>query len=127
MTCVAVFVSVALVLLTSWLHQTTANAAASVEAVRLAEEAELDLLLLARAADPLLARDLEASLRGGLEAWPRYTTEPQDAALVTNAEALLAQYVESRRDGSEVDRTVAHAALFGALEELVEHSPDARA
>lgn len=119
----SLLVAGALVLLTSWLHRTTASAASSAEAVRQTVEAEVDLLLLGRANDPLVTRELESSLRERLAASRDLFAGMEQEPLVALAEQRLADYVGAT---APVERGARQAALYETLEALVDFS-EARA
>lgn len=117
----ALLVSGALVGLTSALHQTTSNAASSAENVRLAQEAEIDLLLHDRAGDALVRRDLEERIVGRLAGARGFVTSAEEARAIAEAESKVAAYLGAARD-PEADRAevLGHQeAAYGALETLV--------
>jgi two-component system sensor histidine kinase MtrB len=120
-TTLAVLVAGALVVLTTALRTTTARSTSSVESVRLAEEAEIDLLLHERARDQLVKRAIEADLLRRLhEARFFVTTDEESRVLaeaVTQAEAYVAVARDPRSDSDEIGRQ--QQAAYAALENLV--------
>jgi signal transduction histidine kinase len=120
-TVLALLVAGALVGLTRILHRTTAMSGDAVESVRLAEEAELDLLLHERERDPIARRERANDLRVHLSRAQRYIESPDEAEAVEEAMAEVDAYLAAARDParSAAERADHHAAAFGALERLV--------
>ncbi|HVJ21344.1 MAG TPA: HAMP domain-containing sensor histidine kinase [Polyangiaceae bacterium] len=115
---VSMCIAGALVATTTFLHATTVAAASSTEGVRLAEEAELDLLLHERATDPLVKRDIETDLRRRLADSRKVVTTPEEARALEDAEARVAEFLATARLGGPELATRQEAA-YGALEALV--------
>lgn len=119
----ALVVAGALVVLTTLLHETTSSAASSVERVRLAQEAEVDLLLHARATG-LLRRDIQERLAHRLRDARVLATTPHERALIEEAESRVAAYISKNRDAAtppaELDASL--EAAYGALDSLVHAS-----
>jgi two-component system, OmpR family, sensor histidine kinase MtrB len=111
----------ALVWLTTVLHRTTATAAAAVESVYLLEEVEIDLLLHGNAPTPLIARDLESSLREKLAAARAYVGSPEGQRALEEAasrvEAYLARSGAPGASRAEIDTLQGEA--YAALETIV--------
>src|SRR5688572_27320180 len=82
----AVTVAAALVALTTYLHDTNELLASSVESVRLAQAAQIDLLLHSRASDALVQRDLESSIRRRLASAKIFVTTEEESDALGRAE-----------------------------------------
>ena len=121
-TILALVVSSALVLLTTALHRTTTSSAASVESVRLAEEAEIDLLLYQRAADPIVQREIETLLSRRLTEARGYLTSDEERRVLDAAEREVLAYVKSVHDPdmSASVVTTRQVAAYDALERFVD-------
>src|SRR5687767_2565617 len=91
----AVTVAAALVALTTYLHHTNELLASSVESVRLAQAAQIDLLLHSRASDALVRRDLESNLRRRLASAKVFVTTEEESEALRRAEEELARYVDA--------------------------------
>lgn len=117
----AVIVSGSFVALTTILERTTVSAAASVESVHLAEQAEVDLLLLERSADPLVRAGIEADLRHRLAQATRFVTTDDEKRALSAATTKVSAYLEERAQGRlEASRQAQHLEdAFGALDTLV--------
>jgi two-component system, OmpR family, sensor histidine kinase MtrB len=119
--------STALVLVTSYLHQTAVEMRSATESVRIAEELRVDLLLLDRALDPLHRAELKSELRALLsEAREHARTEPQLQLLDAATPAVVA-YIGARnaawREGAPAEQIPALTQselreAFAALEAL---------
>ena len=122
LTTVALLATGALVALTTLLHETTATLAASVESVRIAEEAQIDLLLLGRPRDAVVRRELEHAAREKLENARRHVETPAEGRLLDEANRQLDTFlaVLADPDATPEQRTAVQADAFGALEALVE-------
>src|SRR5262245_21281245 len=97
-TVLTVLVAGALVILTTSLRDTTIDAGTSVENVRLAENATIDLLLHERATDPVVKRDIEGNLLSKLDEARRFVTTDEEARALANAEQLVDAYIAAHRD-----------------------------
>ncbi|MFY0539806.1 hypothetical protein [Nannocystis pusilla] len=96
---VALAVTAALVLLTSYIHQTNDSLAASVESVRLTREIELTLDLLAHVGpDDLTARHLRGDLRELLQEAGHHVLTSQEAATLVEAANQIDLYLNATRD-----------------------------
>lgn len=116
----AVLISGALVALTTILHRTTATSGSSVESVRLAEEAEVTLLLHERARDGLVKRDLEGDLRNKLLEARQFVTTDHEARMLAEAESQADSYIAASRDPQRTaEVAIRQENAFGALEALV--------
>ncbi|HSK02765.1 MAG TPA: HAMP domain-containing sensor histidine kinase [Kofleriaceae bacterium] len=111
----------AMVWLTTVLHRTTSTAAAAVESVYLLEEAEIDLLLHARATTPLMARDLESSLRERLAAARAYVGSLDGLRALEEATSRIAAYLAraGARGAPPIEVEALHSEAYAALEALV--------
>jgi signal transduction histidine kinase len=120
-TALALLVSGALILLTTYLHRASEAIGASVESIRLVQEAEVTLLLHTRASEPLRKRDIEGDLEGNLLGAGRYVTSEQEGRILEDAKARVEAYLsasrEAERPASEV--TTLLESAYGALETLV--------
>lgn len=105
----------ALIWIATTFTQMTEAAAASVESVYLLEEAEIDLLLHARATDDLVRRDLEASLRDKLQRARGFVSTAGEARTVEDTIAK----VEAHLEGARAGRMTAQGAAFDGLETSV--------
>ncbi len=118
---IALVAVAALFWLTTLLHRTTETTAEAVESVYLLEEAEIELLLHARASTPLIVRDLEASMREKLEAARAHARSPEEVRALEVAtsriEAYLARSFEDGRPASGRDALQGEA--YAALEDVV--------
>jgi two-component system, OmpR family, sensor histidine kinase MtrB len=110
----------ALVYATSILERTTVRAADSVESVRLAEEAEISLLMYGRTEDPVVQHGIESQLRGMLGAARTYAASEDDARSLAEAGARIDEYLAASRDpGVSKNRLRgAESQAVGALEAL---------
>lgn len=120
-TVLAVIVSAGLVTLTTILHRSTVSSTASVESVRIAEEAEIDLLRHERARDALIRRELESSLRHKLTEANRFVTTESEARALAEAESQVERFILVSRDPqrSAAERAARQDAAYRALESLV--------
>jgi signal transduction histidine kinase len=125
-TMLAVVAAVALVLLTSILDHTTSGAVASVESVRLAQEARIVLLQRERAGDRLIQQELENKLRRVLEHAERYVATDDELAALVEAKQSTDAYVHALRDParSEGERLDAQQAAYAALWRIAEINID---
>jgi signal transduction histidine kinase len=117
-TVLAVGVSVALMTLTTLLHRTSQDLAASVENVRLAHDAKTDLLY-ARASDGPLRIELEGELRRMLDDARLLVRTSREHALLDEAGSRVERYfvaAHDRRAGGEI--TPLLDAAFEALDAL---------
>ncbi|NUO51339.1 MAG: HAMP domain-containing histidine kinase [Polyangiaceae bacterium] len=108
----------ALVAITSFLHETTSAAATATEGVRLAEEAQLDLLLHQRNADPLVKRAREVDLTQHLVDARQVATTEEEAHILAEAEARVSDFVAASRADSPTEASKQEAA-YVALEALI--------
>lgn len=117
----ALVVSGTLVALTTLLHRTTSSAATSVESVRVAHEAEIDLLLHVRTGDALLQRNLEERIRTKLVDARRLVTSPYERRVVDAADAQASAYIAAARDPQSTAETLIarQQAAYASLEALV--------
>jgi two-component system, OmpR family, sensor histidine kinase MtrB len=120
-TALALLVTSALVTLTTILHRTTQDSGASVESVRLAEEAQVDLLLHGRVADALVRADVEGGLKRRLLEARRFVTTRDEALVLVEAGSALDRYIASSRNPNEsiAERTARYETAYAALDSLV--------
>ncbi len=109
----AMIVCGALVVLTTWFHHATITLAASVESVRLAQAAQVDLLLHERSEDPRARRQVAAELGGKLDELPIVVIDPDGDRLVDSVAEAVRAYLSSAQSGDDSAelRTAAHEAL----------------
>jgi hypothetical protein len=112
----------ALVVLTTVLHRSTDGAMIAVESVRLAEEAQIDLLLHERAIAPLVKRDLASNLRRRLGKLRQFVTSPDESGVLADATAKVDAYLATVSDPEVAPDVVVagHAAAYDALDALVD-------
>lgn len=94
---------------------------AAVESVRLAQEAEIALLLHARATDPLVRQTLEERLRRHLDGVRAHVTSPRERRLVRDVGARIARYLDDRDAAAAGTTDPMHLEdAFASLEALVD-------
>ncbi|MCY0989907.1 HAMP domain-containing sensor histidine kinase [Nannocystis sp. ILAH1] len=119
---VALAVTAALVLLTSYIHQTNDSLAASVESVRLTREIELTLDLLAHVGpDDLTARHLRGDLRELLQEAGHHVLTSQEAATLVEAANQIDLYLNATRDHliAPIELTRLRGAALDATDRFV--------
>ncbi len=115
---VALAVCAALVLMTTWLQQSSALLADSMDSVRLAQDVQIDLLVHERTEDPDRRARLERELLRRLEEM-RTRVAGSGSARLAEAEKALAVYVSAANGGhlslrdSERLRTRLSTSSFG--------------
>lgn len=115
--------------LTTLLHRATVAIEASTESVRLAEEAEIGLILHAQARDPIVQRDLGGNMRRRLLKAREHVSSSVVGTRLREAEALVDEYLEASRDPAQQGKALSalHAAAYSALEDYVSiHVADVR-
>lgn len=121
LTVLAVLVAGALVVLTSALGQATVSIGAAVESVRLAEEAQIGLLIHDRSRDAVVRRDREGAVRRRIAEAGQYVTTEDEARVLEEVRVRVDAYLVGSRDpavsGAEME--VLQAAAYGALDALV--------
>jgi signal transduction histidine kinase len=128
LTALAIIAASSLVILTSYLRDDATDLRAAVESVRLVEEAQVDLLLHSRAADPLVRVDVERRLRRRLVEASGYVTTTYERDVHAKAEQQLEVYLAAgARAGSAQapsgltkDGDAPLEQAFRALEELID-------
>jgi signal transduction histidine kinase len=111
----ALATAAALVLLTSALHDVSEDMRASIQSVRLADGAAIDLLIHERISDPLARRDVERALRGKLErAAPLVRSDAEREVLRT-----ATREVDAYLGHAGTPSTAALDVAFTAIESLV--------
>jgi signal transduction histidine kinase len=115
------FFSALFALLATLLHRTTSSAVASMESVRLAQEAQIELLLHSRTSDALVARDHEENMKSRLSEARNFVTTSEEERVMAAAEAEVAAYIESTRapEAASGRRASQQQSAYGALEGLV--------
>lgn len=124
-TLLALVVVGALVVITSRFHRVVDTMSAAVESVRLMEAAQTDLLLHARATDPVVRSDYEAALQQRLDRARAHVTTREEAQVLDDAETAVTAYVDVVDAPSS--REQVPAALdraFVALRRLVDVNMD---
>lgn len=121
-TILALVSATAMVLMTSVLHQMTRIHADAIESVHLAENAEVDLLLHARATDPVVRSNLERSLRDRLILARAYVGFAEDRARLDDAIRIIDAYfaAEQAPTATELERVTKHALAFQAIDRMVD-------
>lgn len=119
-TLLALLVVGALLVLTTRLQRATTTLGAAVESVRLAEEAQIDLLLHARSEDALVRRQLESDLRRRLSEASAFVTTESEAALLAGARTAFEEYFASARDRPGPPPAAQTEAAYGAIEALAD-------
>jgi signal transduction histidine kinase len=128
----AVAVSIVLVVLTNRLHTASQSLADTVESVRLANEAEIDLLLHGRTEDSIARRGLEVDLRRTLADLRPFVATSAEADALRNVSDRVERYFQaSHADGiapriAEKRLDAAYEALDGLVEINVAHARSAR-
>lgn len=116
----ALLSSGALIALTTVIHRSVVGAAAAVESVRLAEEAEVDLLLHARSSDPVVRTAIESDLLRRLNATRRFVTTEHEARIIGEAKRRVDEYLAgSTLPGSSESLETLQGNAYRALEALV--------
>jgi signal transduction histidine kinase len=125
-TLLALGVSGALVALTTALHRTTVSIGASVESVRVAEEAEVGLLLHERAVDELVRHDIEGEIVRRVGQARSYVSTEQEAGIVADVEAALGAYLAAASDPTRppAERSALRQRAYQGLEALVRINVD---
>ncbi|HEY8946006.1 MAG TPA: histidine kinase dimerization/phospho-acceptor domain-containing protein, partial [Polyangiaceae bacterium] len=119
-TVLALLTAGALVALTNALHRATTSSAAATHSVRLAQEAEIDLLLHERTGDEIVKRDLEEGLRRKLTEARKFVTGAEEERLLARAVAEVEAYVATTRDpGKALELAAREEAAYEALASLV--------
>jgi signal transduction histidine kinase len=108
---------VLLLVLASSSARTVRVLVANTESVRLAEEAELNLLLYERNADPVVRQRLQGELRQQLLDARRYVADGEEAAILQSAEAAVEGYFA-------VPPRATLDAAFDALDRLARYNVD---
>jgi two-component system, OmpR family, sensor histidine kinase MtrB len=107
--------------LTSVLHGLSPAIETSTESVRLAEEAQVDLLLHGQADNPLVRQDLAGGMLDKLSEAEAYVATEREGEVLDTAIARVQDYVHGSRDPSvTADQLVAlHADAYTAIGDLV--------
>lgn len=119
-TVLALFIAGSLILLTTAIHRMTSRTGAAVESIRLAEEAEIDLLLHERSVTPLIRRSIESDLLGRLARGRAYVTTAEESSVLEDSAAAVEAYFDVARDPSTPSEENArrHQEAYAALERL---------
>jgi two-component system sensor histidine kinase MtrB len=116
----AVIASGALIILTTYLHRTTMVMASTVESVRLAEEAAIDLLLHQRVTDSIVKLNIEGDLQRRLTSAREYVTTDEEALVMGRALSSVEAYIAASRQASLPAQLHAlYQDAYGALEDLI--------
>ena len=116
----ALGVATALVLLTTRLNSASVILRDSVQSIRLAERAEIDLFVYERARDAFTRMDVENDLRRDLLGARQYVTSSAERAALDDAALHIERYLAANRDPvEEPDRVLHFEAAYRALEDLV--------
>lgn len=113
----AIIVSGALIFLTTVLRRTTIDARDSVESIRLAEEAQVDLLLHDRVSDPIVRREIEGEMRRRMEQARQVAVTERETTAVSTAWRAVDAYLGA--SGTPAEVAVRHQTAYGALEDLI--------
>ncbi|KFA89055.1 HAMP domain-containing sensor histidine kinase [Archangium violaceum] len=114
-----------LIVLTTYLHRTTASMGSAVEGVRLAEALQVDLLSLYRLSDSLLRipsdsprslAAIESNLRLHLTEARANAWSPQEQALIDDAERTISNYLLARERAANLPTEQAARELVPSLE-----------
>jgi signal transduction histidine kinase len=116
-------VSASLMVLAKYSRRTGADLEASVELVRVSEEAEIALLLRGLTKDPLVRTSLEGDLRRDLSAAKQYATTDERAALLERAKLQVDRYLADPESQTRLQS--AYAALKAFVELNVAESQTA--
>lgn len=112
----AVVACTSLVFMTTWLHHATTTLAASVESVRLVQEAQLDLLSHERTEDVASRHRVEIELLHRLDELSPVVVDPDGMRLTETAKAGVRAYLSAPHDDGAAElRAKAH----GSLDDLV--------
>ncbi|MBA3395242.1 MAG: HAMP domain-containing histidine kinase [Deltaproteobacteria bacterium] len=113
-------VAIALVVLTRTGERAADSIGTSVEGVRLAEEAQIDLLMHSRARNTVLGHDIEGELRRRLGAAREHVSGRKETQLLATAASDVDAYFSAARDPAiGPDRLESlHAAAYAALDSL---------
>lgn len=119
---VALAVSVALIVMTSRIHASTASLAAAVESVYLAEEIEIELLLNDPAAIRRRGPDGDSRLRDSLSRASEFVTTDEEEVVLRTATARVDAYVAAAREPGRLDADVLRLrdAAVDAVEKLID-------
>ncbi len=129
---VATAVSITLVVLTNRLHAASEGLADTVESVRLANEAEIDLLLHGRTKDALARRGFEHDLRATLANLRPFVSSAAEAKALGDVSERVERYFEAFHsepaptDLVETRYVVAYEALDALVDINVAHARNAR-
>ncbi|HYD48513.1 MAG TPA: ATP-binding protein [Terriglobales bacterium] len=95
----ALSVAAALIVMTSWMRQSTAILGASLDSVRAAHEAQVALLLHSRIQDEVVRRGLEGHLTRNLKTAGAMVMTANERDVFLEAEARVFDYLEVARSG----------------------------
>ena len=117
----ALVAAITVVALTTFLHRASRAIEASTQSVRIAQEAEIDLLLHAQAKSVIVRRDLSGSMQRKLSQAEDYVDTASEGLLLDEAKARVQEYVLASRDADQQEEEIAarQAAAFTAIEDLV--------
>lgn len=104
----------ALVVLTTYLHRAVLVLESNAESVRLFQDSQVELLLHARATDPLTRADRELTLQRSLQQSQTYVTSDRERELLASVERRLDAYLRGGAAGVDLE------GAFRGLDDLVD-------
>lgn len=119
-----------LLVTTAALERTTSGVVAAVESLRLAQDAEINLLLHHRATDAVVKQDYETELRVALVTAEQYVTTREERALLNATIEAVDRYLDLSVDPSASPASIAsaEAGAFGSIDRFATlNVADARA
>lgn len=120
MACLAGIATVSLVGLTSVLHHASVRSTTAVESVRLAEEAQRDLLLHDRVRDPVTRAHIATGLRERLaQARLRVSSPEQQQALEAATQGITEYFATHDAPHTNEEVEAKHTVAFAELEALI--------
>jgi signal transduction histidine kinase len=115
LTALAIVVVAALLFLIARLDRATETLGAAVESVRLAEEAQIDLLLHARSDDALVERRIANDILSRLAQAEKFVTGPEEEGALRHARERIDIYLAASGDGATPPPSETEAA-YAAME-----------
>jgi two-component system, OmpR family, sensor histidine kinase MtrB len=113
--------AISLVLVTTYLHDTTVGLEKGLQSVRLAQEMQIDLLTYIRTSDEFLRTRVENDLRMKLLEARQYAGTREETELLADAERLIeGHFARIRQSGNLANETVDLQQAFGRLRRLVD-------
>jgi two-component system sensor histidine kinase MtrB len=123
---VALLIAGTLFWLTTALHRTTVVAAAAMDSVYSAKEAQLQLMRHAQASDPVVLRSIEDEIQDRLGHARVSVTTANQELILDEAQSCVTEYFSFVHDASRTtaERLHAHAVAYSALEEFTDTNVD---